>query len=180
MLEYIKKKQEEENEDSKISFLIESLVSKLESKFSKKNVNTEDLKSAFGNFWNSKIVKNKGKLTSMPLTRTFSLNFKTLHSENLSKGQDGEEDEKILETMENPIVVLKYKYPDDDEYKYYVLDGSHRYNEASTKNEYRMNPSVDYDEVPMYLVDLQESDRDLDPDFFEWITEKRIPNGNWS
>jgi hypothetical protein len=183
LLEYIKNKQEEDEEfkkNNKLSFLLESLVERLEMKFSKKNVSNEDLKSAFNKFWNSPVVRRKGKLISMPLTKTFSLNFKTLHSSNLSDGMDGEVDEKILETMKNPIVVLKYKYPDDDESKYYVLDGSHRYNEASTKNEYRQNPEVDYDAIPIYLVHLEESDKDLDPEFFKWVTEQRIPNGNWS
>lgn len=160
MIEYIKKRNELEKKSS---------------------VDSEDLKSAFGKYWNSKVVKTKGKLLNIPLSKTWNLNFKTLHSENLSGDSDTDSWAKeVLEIMKKPIVVLRYKYPDEDNDKYYVLDGSHRYNEANTKNEYRLNPDEDYEKIPVFLVHLEEEDKKIDPLFYEWITEKRIPNGNWS
>jgi hypothetical protein len=160
MIEYIKKRNELEKKSS---------------------VDSEDLKSAFGKYWNSEVVKTKGKLLNIPLRKTWNLNFKTLHSENLSGDSDTDSWAKeVLEIMKKPIVVLRYKYPDEDNDKYYVLDGSHRYNEANTKNEYRLNPDEDYEKIPVFLVHLEEEDKKIDPLFYEWITEKRIPNGNWS
>jgi hypothetical protein len=175
MLEYIKNRQQNDPQ------LMNLITSYLSNKLSKKNVDIEDLKSAFGKYWNTKIVKIKGKLLSIPLSKTWNLNFKTLHSENLSGNSVKESWAKeILQIMEKPIVVLRYKYPDDDTDKYYVLDGSHRYNEANTKNQYRLNPDEDYEKIPVFLVHLEEEDKDIDPEFFDWITNKRIPNGNWS
>jgi hypothetical protein len=175
MLEYIKNRQQNDPQ------LMNLITSYLENKIAKKNVDNEDLRSAFSKFWNSPIVKRKGKLVMMPLKKTFSLNFKTLHSSNLSEAGKSEDwAEKIRDIMQKPIVVLQYSYPDDDEANYYVLDGSHRYNEASTKNEYRLNPELDYDDIPVFLVHLEEKDKELDPEFFDWLTNKRIPNGNWS
>jgi len=178
MITYIK---ERKNMDqNKISYILNNLVASFERNIFGKNIDNEDLKSAFGNYWNSKVIKNKGKLISMPLSKTWNLNFKTLHSENLSGDSDKESWAKeVLEIMKKPIVVLKYKYP-DDENKYYVLDGSHRYNEANTKNEFRLNSEENYEKIPVYLVHLEEEDKEIDPDFFKWVTEKRIPNGNWS
>lgn len=179
MLTYIRNRQLLEK--NKISNILDNFVTYLEIKFSKEKIFNEDLQSAFSKYWDSPIVKNKGKLINMPLNKTWSLNFKTLHGENLSGDSEKESWAKeVKEIMKKPIIVLKYRYPDDSEDKHYILDGSHRYNEANTKNEFRLNPEEDYKVLPIFIVHLEEKDKELDPDFFEWVTKKRIPNGNWS
>jgi len=179
LLTYIQQRQL--NDKNKISHILNNLINTLEFKFSKIKIFNEDLQSAFSKYWNSPIVKNKGNIINMPLSKTWSLNFKTLHGENLSGDSDKDSWAKeVKEIMKKPIVVLQYRHLDESEDKYYVLDGSHRYNEANTKNEHRLNPEENYEKLPIFLVHLEEKDKETDPDFFEWITKKRIPNGNWS
>lgn len=163
-------------------------------------VNPEDMKDAFSTYVESPIIKKKGSLFRLNLEELWAMTPKTLHEHNLSGNSSSPDHaKKVREWMKNPLIMVRYKFPDpefdpdgnpidedvkalwsDDPPTLYVLDGTHRYNEAGTMNEYRLNPELNYDPLDVFILDLKVEDRELDPAFFTWLLKNKIVGNNWS
>jgi len=175
LLTKMEKDHEKESFNTPYKVTERKAVSNLIKKKAIKKPEPEDLKSAFGPFWNHPEL-SKGKLVGLPYnTVKDSYDYRVQHGEFFS---DNYSREKILEAMKNPVIFVK------SEGAYLALDGSHRLNEfryAVKGNRYmeeeELSPAADWrkKKLPAFILDRKDIE---DKEFAEYV-DKAIKTGNW-